>query len=515
MRSGARRSSSPPRRRPPPRQLRRPPRPRRPPPRLPAPLPPAAAAGAGRAPPTTRAPPDRGHPGPDRDGRDDAERRSEDRRAPRHLGRRGARRSRPTAAKGNDLVVGRARHRRPPYRRRADERPLRAPASGRSTRRRRRSRPRGRPRPARASPSRSSTPASTRSTPTSGGPDPRPAVVPQRLDRHGVAMSPTTDNCGHGTHVAGTIAATANNNVGVAGAAPGVKILPVKVLNCSGFSSDVANGIKWAANNGARVINLSLGGTARDTRGRRGDHLRPQQEGRGRSRRPATTAPRLHRAARTRRRTRARPRRHRRRRGRLRVRQVVLLEHRHLRRHRRRRAPNILSTYPSAGPEGARGQAPYAPYMTMSGTSMATPHVAAAAALVLSRRPTCTPDQVERRSSRPPRSGSAATARNNNFGYGLIDPAKAVAGLRLLSAGLRAPRGYSCAIASSTSSRDACHAGSSAATRPRDHRRDEEQPELADRDAERVDELAAQRVRHAPAPEQPDQRARARSRSPR
>ena len=42
-----------------------------------------------------------------------------------------------------------------------------------------------------------------------------------------------------------------------------MKILPVRVLNaaagCGGFSSDVANGIKWAANKGARVINLSVG----------------------------------------------------------------------------------------------------------------------------------------------------------------------------------------------------------------------------------------------------------------
>ncbi|GAW92426.1 S8 family serine peptidase, partial [Calderihabitans maritimus] len=69
------------------------------------------------------------------------------------------------------------------------------------------------------------------------------------------------DDNGHGTHVAGIIAAVTNNGIGVAGVAPQVKIIPVKVLdaNGSGYLSDVAEGIRWAADNGADVINLSLG----------------------------------------------------------------------------------------------------------------------------------------------------------------------------------------------------------------------------------------------------------------
>lgn len=63
------------------------------------------------------------------------------------------------------------------------------------------------------------------------------------------------DDCGHGTHIAGIVTHLSQN-----------KILPVKVLDNSGMgkSSDIAMGIRWATDNGAKIINLSLGGVKYD-----------------------------------------------------------------------------------------------------------------------------------------------------------------------------------------------------------------------------------------------------------
>lgn len=92
----------------------------------------------------------------------------------------------------------------------------------------------------------------------SDNPDIAPKVV-ARANFSGTATG--EDNYGHGTHVAGIVAATANNTIGVAGVCPGCTILDAKVLNDSGSgsSSAIANGINWAVSNGAKVINMSLG----------------------------------------------------------------------------------------------------------------------------------------------------------------------------------------------------------------------------------------------------------------
>ena len=71
-----------------------------------------------------------------------------------------------------------------------------------------------------------------------------------------------TDDHGHGTHVSGIAAGATNNGVGIAGVGYNAKVLPGKVLAASG-SGDfgaIANGITWAADQGVKVINMSLGG---------------------------------------------------------------------------------------------------------------------------------------------------------------------------------------------------------------------------------------------------------------
>jgi subtilisin family serine protease len=90
-------------------------------------------------------------------------------------------------------------------------------------------------------------------------------------DVHGVDLTTRrktqnlNDGAGHGTHVAGTIAA-ARNGRGVVGVAPEARIMTVKVLDANGAGNmgAVADGIDYAAANGARIINLSLGGPFRD-----------------------------------------------------------------------------------------------------------------------------------------------------------------------------------------------------------------------------------------------------------
>jgi len=82
-----------------------------------------------------------------------------------------------------------------------------------------------------------------------------------------IAAGAASDDNGHGSMVAGIAAANTNNGLGVAGVAWTGRVMPVKALDSqgSGYDSDIARGVVWAADHGAKVINLSLGGPDDDT----------------------------------------------------------------------------------------------------------------------------------------------------------------------------------------------------------------------------------------------------------
>ena len=92
-------------------------------------------------------------------------------------------------------------------------------------------------------------------------------IVPGFNALTGVAASPanhgpTADDAGHGTHVAGTIAAAGNNATGIVGIAPNVSVMPIKVLDSDGEGNfgHMVDGMTWAIDHGARIITMSLGG---------------------------------------------------------------------------------------------------------------------------------------------------------------------------------------------------------------------------------------------------------------
>lgn len=76
----------------------------------------------------------------------------------------------------------------------------------------------------------------------------------------------TTDVCGHGTAVAGSAAAVSNNAIGVASVAGGAKIMTIRIAyndpnnGCYAYYSTIANGLTWAADNGAKIANISYAG---------------------------------------------------------------------------------------------------------------------------------------------------------------------------------------------------------------------------------------------------------------
>ncbi|HEY0532667.1 MAG TPA: S8 family serine peptidase, partial [Actinoplanes sp.] len=225
-----------------------------------------------------------------------------------------------------------------------------------------------------------------------------------------------TDPNGHGTHVAGTIAALTGNGIGVSSIAPDVKILPVRVLRADGggYTSDAANGIVYAADHGADVINMSLGADEDDATvdsaiayARSRGVVVVAAAGNERQKGNPTSYPA------------ADP-------GVIAVAATdsgdVVASYSNSGGYVDVSAPgsSIVSTYPIA----LNGTG----YAAMSGTSMASPHVAAVAALLRSADPSLTPDQVESALE------SSATdlgpaGRDDDYGYGRIDAAAALAAI--------------------------------------------------------------------------------------
>jgi subtilisin family serine protease len=228
------------------------------------------------------------------------------------------------------------------------------------------------------------------------------------------------DEVGHGTHVAGTIACASNNGTGVAGVTWGCPVMPVKVLNrarrvadnrVSGFgtSVDIAAGIRWAADHGAQIINLSLGGPTNDTvtanavayavsrgclvvaaMGNTGDAV-PQF--------PAALPDVL---------------------------SVAAVDINDRRAAFSSMGPHVDVSAPGVGILSTVWDNNFT---TMDGTSMASPHVAGAAALMLSCNPSLTSAQLTqmiRDSARALRDVPADPVPNERYGSGLVDAKAAV-----------------------------------------------------------------------------------------
>jgi subtilisin family serine protease len=218
------------------------------------------------------------------------------------------------------------------------------------------------------------------------------------------------DDNGHGTHCAGIIAAL-NNNIGVVGVAPGASIYAVKALarNGKGYISDIIEGIQWSVNNGMQVISMSLGATS--TVQSLHDAVAAAYAANltlvaaagndsGRSVEYPAAYP-----------------------------EVIAVS--------ATDSTNTIASFSSVGPQvelaapgvGILSTYPGGKYATMSGTSMACPHVAATVALIIAAGRASTPDAI--------RSILAATAddlgaagRDSQYGFGLVDAEQAATGVQ-------------------------------------------------------------------------------------
>jgi thermitase len=230
------------------------------------------------------------------------------------------------------------------------------------------------------------------------------------------------DDNGHGTHVAGIAGAATNNGVGVAGVAFSSPIIPVKVLDSSGSGSyaSITNGISWAVQKGAKAINLSLGGTGYSqtlcdavTSALNGGTLIVAAAGNSGNSVPSYPA--------------ACP-------GTVGV--AATDSNDATPSWSNYGSPNVFVSAPGAGIYSTYYNSSYA---TLSGTSMATPFVTGLSALLFSQKPTRAPADVKNilattsdkvgsgTYGSDPYNTCAACTWNQNYGYGRIDAARALA----------------------------------------------------------------------------------------
>jgi thermitase len=222
------------------------------------------------------------------------------------------------------------------------------------------------------------------------------------------------DDNGHGTHVSGTITANANNGKGVAGVAFNSQLAMCKALGGplgQGSTSDVANCIRWAHDKGAKVISMSLGGGASTTlqqavqyawaTGGAGGSVivaAAGNDGDSTLNYPAAYAEVVSVAATDNRDQRA---------SFSNANSDVEIA-----------APgvNVLSTYDGSNSD----------YTTLSGTSMATPHVAGVAAIIWDKYPTATASTIRSKLDASVEDLGAA-GRDTSFGFGRVNLQKAAA----------------------------------------------------------------------------------------
>ncbi|WP_082687021.1 S8 family peptidase [Bacillus sp. FJAT-27445] len=218
--------------------------------------------------------------------------------------------------------------------------------------------------------------------------------------------NPDDDN-GHGTHVAGIIASETNNGRGVAGITWYNKIMPVKAMGSKGYGTtfDIAKGIYWAVDNGAKVINLSLGNYQSSRALKEAIDYAYQRDvvlvaaaGNDNSGQPTYPA--------------SYPQ----------VLAVSAVDH-----EGRKAEFSNHGTYVDVAAPGVYIPSTYfrKQYAALSGTSMASPHVAGLAGLIRSENPKLTNKQVARIIKRSA-SDLGIRGRDAQFGNGMIDVNRAL-----------------------------------------------------------------------------------------